>query len=348
MDNNPLLAQDTPEKTLQIPFCEFCSRLKIGHKWYSLDDPATIERLKPELCRALVLQKDVKVLARQGLIDYAEDGTPQTLHLQLHATKQLLQGAFQQEQRTIMLELAVQPCQLCTQLKNAHYEAVLQIRAEDRHLDPEESQWISQLVIEQTTKALVKNSRNYISRMDERPTGLDFYFGTASLALRLARELTACTAAHLKVSHKLVSAAPSLKSPKKRTTISLRIPNYRRGDFVSFRSKRSGTSEIIQVLAFVRGMVQYYSYTTNRIVSVPVKQFHERKPIVLAPALSIRPFLIVANLDDSVQLMDPQTYQTFEILRDRLGTNIQPGKVINAVLIDDELYVSFYPPDVPT
>ena len=53
----------------------------------------------------------------------------------------------------------------------------------------------------------------------------------------------------------------------------------------------------------------------------------------------------IAHLDDSVQVMDSLTYRTFELLKNRLEHNIDPGKSINAILIDGAVFVSFYLPE---
>lgn len=340
--NHPLLAQDTSEKTLQLPFCEFCSRLKIGHKWYRLDDSVTIDYLKPELSRTLRLPKDLEVHVRRKIIEYSKANIPRVLHVQITAKKRILPSIFQQEDRDIQINLDAQLCVHCTQLQKTYYEAVLQVRTEDRNLTSEEAHWISTQVIDRITKAFAKDPRNYLYKLDKRSEGFDFYFGTASLALKIARDLASYTAAQLKISYKLVSADPSLKHPRKRTTISLRVPNYRQGDFIAFQPKKVERSEIIQVLSFGRGMVHYYSFKNASKTSVPIKLFNECKPIVIAPALTVRPFIIITTHDDSVHLMDSQSYKMFEISREHLRTNIKLGNSINAVIIDDDLYISFY------
>ncbi len=219
---------------------------------------------------------------------------------------------------------------------------MLQVRTEDRNLTSKEAHWISTQVIDQTTKAFAKDPRNYLYKKDKRSNGLDFYFGTTSLALKIARGIAFDTAAQLKISYKRVSADPSLKHPRKRTTISLRLPNYRQGDFITFRHKKKGRSEIIQVLSFGRGMVHYYSFKNASKTSVPVKLFNDCKPNVIAPALTVRPFIIITTHDDSVHLMDSQTFQMFEISREHLKNDIKLGNSIYALIIDDELYISFY------
>lgn len=346
MINHPLLPQTTSEPSLQVPFCNFCAQLKIGRKWYPLEDSSTLESLKIELSHVLELQNDITLRIQLTNIEYSASGIPHLLNIHLTAERQLAPvDQFQQEQQEFVIELVVSPCRQCMKFQSAHYEAVLQIRADQRKLESEEAQWISQQLIEQTNKAAEKNANVYISKLEERPEGLNFYFSAASLALRLARELADSTAAHLQVSYKLVSAHPSLKHPIKRATIRLRLPSYHIGDFVSFRLKSSESSEVVQILAFTRGMVQYHSYRNNIKASDPVKQFNERNPFVMASALQIRPFLIIAHLDDSVQVMDSLTYRTFEILKNHLEPHINPGESINAILIDGAVYVSFYLPE---
>lgn len=340
--NNPLIAQDASEVTLQLPFCKLCSRLKLSRKWYHLDDSVTIDYLKLELSHTLRLPKNVEILIQRKIIEYSEDNIPYILHVQITAKKRILPSIFQQEVRDFQINLDNQLCTHCTQLQKTYFEAVLQVRTEDRNFTPEEAQWITTQVINRTTKAFAKDPRNYLSKLDERPEGFDFYFGTASLAFQIARDLASYTAAQLKITYKLVSADPSLKHPQKRTTISLRVPNYRQGDFIAFQPKKEERSEIIQILSFSRGKVHYYSFKNTSKTSVPVKLFNECKPTVIAPALTVRPFIIITTHDDSVHLMDSQTYKMFEIGRKHLRTNIKLGNSINAVIIDNELYFSFF------
>ncbi|MFQ6122994.1 MAG: NMD3-related protein [Candidatus Heimdallarchaeota archaeon] len=339
---HPLLAQITPEKTLQLPFCETCSRLKIGRKWYRIDDSFAIDYLKPELFRTMRLPKDVEILIQRKIIEFSKTNIPRVLHVQITAKKRILPSIFQQEIREIPIKLDIQLCTHCSQLKKAHYEALLQIRADNRGFTQEEAQWITTQVNDRITKAFEKDPRNYLSKLDERPEGLDFYFSTVSSALQIARYLASYTAARLQISYKLVSADPSLKHPKKRATISLRVPNYRRGDFVTFQPKQAKRSEIIQILSFSQGTVHFYSFKNASKVSIPVKLFNEYQPSVITPAQTLHSFIIITTHDDSVHLMDLQSYQMYEISKEQFRTNIKPGNVINATVIDDKLYISFY------
>ncbi len=344
---NPLLAHLTSKTIVRLPFCSLCSSIKIGRKWYSLENPNVIEFLQTELTRILGLPKDVILLVHWDTIEYeySPNGIPIILSIQLTAQRNILPKTFiQSETIKISIDLNVKPCISCTQIKSAKYEAILQLRANNRSLDPEEIESISQLVVERTEKAFLKNPKNYISRIDEMPNGLDFYFGNASLAIRLARELSASTAAQLTISHKRVSADPSLKHATKRTTLSLRLPFYSRGDFISFQIQQesTGSTDLFQVLNFNRGMIQYYSYKHNVKQSIPVKQFNERKPFIIASIEHVHAFMVVALLDDSIQLMDSQTYKMYEIRKPSFDINIIEGNNINAILIDGGPYISAY------
>ncbi len=344
---NPLLAHLTSETAIQLPFCSFCSSLKIGRKWHSLENPNIIEFMQTELTRILGLPKDVNLLVHWESLEYeySPNGNPTNLNIQLTAQRDILPKIYvQSETMKLSIDLDMKPCISCTQIKSAKYEAILQLRANNRSLDPEEIEWISQLVVERTTKAFLKNPKNYISRIEEPPNGRDFYFGNVSLATRLARELSASTAAQLTISHKRLSAAPSLKHPTKRTTLSLRLPFYRRGDIISFQIKHETTSstDLFQILNFNRGMIQHYSYKHNVKLSIPVKQFNERKPFIIASIEHVHAFMVVALLDDSIQLMDSQTYKMYEIRKPSFDINIVEGNNISAILIDDEPYISAY------
>lgn len=132
-----------------------------------------------------------------------------------------LQVEPQTDEARIRFELKRRTCDVCGLKSGRKHEAVLQVRGE---LTGEKRSEVRVTLERIATEARRRERAAFISKVEERLEGLDFYVNPASLARRMARVLKSKFGAGVKESRKLVGQTRDGRK-KYRLTISARIPS---------------------------------------------------------------------------------------------------------------------------
>jgi nonsense-mediated mRNA decay protein 3 len=197
-------------KNLKLLNCRECGALYYG-SWRDISLEKVIEEYVPvEDFDYRVEQHDmvvtVSVVARQ------------TFHeKQTHAF-------VQQTQFTIHVKPSL--CNQCSRMLSGYYQAVLQVRRQDRTLTEEERALADSLVVSSLKE------KDFISRIKERKEGTDFYFSTSRAALRAAHILKKQLGGGVKESYAVVGMDRQKGVDIKRGTILFSLHKYKSGDMV--------------------------------------------------------------------------------------------------------------------
>ncbi len=120
-------------------------------------------------------------------------------------------------------------CTQCSKMLSGYYQAVLQVRRQGHLLTEEERGLLSDIV----TGSLRK--KDFISRIDERKEGTDFYFSTAKAAKRAADILKRRLGGIVRESYNVVGFDRQKCADVKRGTILFSLHRYRKGDVVFYQ-----------------------------------------------------------------------------------------------------------------
>ncbi len=191
-------------------------------------------------------------------------------------------------------------CESCQRRASRYYEAVLQIRGH-APLTERERKELSELV-RREVEARRGEDRAFISSLEERREGIDFYIGSAKLAKQIASLLVAKYGGTLKTSTKLVGVDESGRSVL-RYTYAYRLPRVKRGDVVRINNK------VCQVLRLSRGSVSLLDLATRRSFSLPEKQLARAE--ILAGAEDAIKGMVTEVVRGRVQVLEFKDYKTF-------------------------------------
>ncbi|MBN2251256.1 MAG: hypothetical protein JW724_04205 [Candidatus Altiarchaeota archaeon] len=172
-------------------------------------------------------------------------------------------------------------CPFCSRIRSSYYEAVLQFRAPvnaRRVLDPK-----------------------YVMKTGKAPVGFDAYVTSANYAKKLAKDY-AKKGFEIKKSSKLVGKKDG--KDLYRLYISIKPPGFKAGDILEHKGR------LLQVLEAGRA-VKCRDLGEGKTVSIPAQQLKEAEKV--AGREDARKAMVSAVTPDHIQLMDQETYETFEV-----------------------------------
>jgi nonsense-mediated mRNA decay protein 3 len=230
------------------------------------------------------------------------------------------------EEYTIPLKIQKTVCPRCSMITGGYYEAIIQIRGTNRPVTSEEKKMITQLI----TKKLSLSSDNkaFLTKIDEKKEGIDYYLGGSHIADSLTRFLKQRFYGKTKKSVTLVGMKDGHNVH--RVTYLLRLPLCKKGDIILL-NKHIYLVKDIKTKCLVRDL------RTGEETPFPHEDIN--KGDLLDP--DIKTALVISESKKEIQVMDPDTYKTLEILKPR---GYSGGKQeISIMKWNNRVYL--YPPD---
>jgi len=184
-----------PPDHVDVPRCKQCGALQIDRAWIRTDlDPAI-----PQVLREAMPVR--KPFARALFTHEAREEDANNYSLSVKATAshegfEVVQG-FQTR-----LRLKPSLCDICGKQRGHYYEGIVQVRAQGRAMTPKEIRAVRTFVMARADR-LREASREFVSRIEETPSGLDAYVSTNALSKALAREIAEAFGGSVTTSSKL-------------------------------------------------------------------------------------------------------------------------------------------------
>ncbi|WP_457590658.1 60S ribosomal export protein NMD3 [Geoglobus sp.] len=188
-------------------------------------------------------------------------------------------------------------CERCSRQAGGYYEAIIQIRADNRSLRNEELDRISEIIAHSVEREHT-NPRAFISKIEERKEGIDVYFGDKRLAQKIARNIAKTFGAEIKESSKIAGRDDGRDFY--RFTYLVRLPEYFAGDVV----EDDGTEVIVTSVERRKG----YDIRTGKAVNL-------KNPKVIARSEELMESYVV-NMDEfTLDILDPYSYEPVTVAR---------------------------------
>jgi nonsense-mediated mRNA decay protein 3 len=330
--SHPLIEIDTP---LTLTVCKRCGAVKVPGGWKTIEsEDSQYDEILFQQLRALLDQElQVRGESVEIMIEKQKelDGI---VHIVVNARGQS-HPLLPPHENSIDVEVRFvnAVCDTCSMMSGGYHELILQIRAEDRMVTKKEEQEILSLITERTIAEYGKDTKAFVTSIDSNRFGLDILIGSEHLGRKIADELESVFLASRKENYKLIGQERNGKK-KYRLTIVLRLPQFSIGDFVEINEKPC------QVLSMGRSGLKCYDLIERSEFTVTPKSAKWRTLRYLASESELRPNMVVSiDYNGTVQLMDSESYELFELNQDVLGNDIQQGDTIKVIHLDDQLYV---------
>lgn len=316
---------------IEAVLCPKCGSAKIGTKWLDFSDrEGAFEKV---VAFNVGVRKDIP------FDDVALDISTEMMHEKLYKAKVsatiTYRGLEFEETRTTELRVKLAACDRCSKIYGGYYEAILQVRAEDRKLSNDELADVRAFVGNKVSE-LQKTSRSvFIAREEATHGGLDFYVGSLDAGKQLARGLQEEYGGIYAESAKIHSRKEGREIY--RMTYLVRFPKYRRRDIIALEIR--GKEKVLQVKKIYPKKVWLKDLTTGKDVNLESAEV-EKARIIGGPE-SVQEAVIVSRQRVGnrveMQLLDPATYKTVTV-REPEGFEAR-GQTVKVVKYEEQIFL---------
>jgi len=217
-------------------------------------------------------------------------------------------------------------CDICSKQYGGYFEAIFQVRADIRKLTRKEIE-----IIRSDVENYVKSFRNkgnrglFITDIGEEYGGIDFYLSEKGSAHTIAKKIQEKFGGEIKESSKNFG----MKDGRQiyRMTYLLRIPGYKKGDFIYLDNSYFYISSITKNKIHVFELINW----EERVLDSKDLQ----KVRIIGGEEIIKEMILVSQSNDEVQIMDPKTYKTYELKKPKKLTFDK--KTVNIVMHEDKI-----------
>ncbi len=234
------------------------------------------------------------------------------------------------ETHTPNVKLNYSVCPDCSKRNAGYYEAVIQLRADDRQLKEEEIQKAEEIINRTLNKQYKKDKLAYIPQVARLKEGNDYYIGSLKSAKKVVEHLKDELGGKIKESPRLISEDKSTGKGLYRIWISLRLPKFEIDDFVRYNKK------IYQINAIDGNRIQLNDLESQEKLAL---KWREYDSIEKQNINGIQKAIITAKSPKELQILDPDDYSPIDLeMNDKLNEyNI--GEEIDVIKIDGRIFV---------
>lgn len=221
-------------------------------------------------------------------------------------------------------------CPHCSKFASGYYEAVIQIRADKRTPSPEELENAHNIIKKGISRLVKKNRMAYISEMVEIKEGVDYYVGSYKAARKLTEDLRNVLGGVVQESPRLMGRDKSSGKDLYRIWISLRMPRFQVGDFVSYGNLKA------QVLSIKGQKIVLKDLKSPHTSTVSWKDY--AKIQILAYKDEVKMAMVTAKTPHSIQILRPDTYEPVDLEGNEIVADTRIGDEVPVVEIKGVLY----------
>ncbi len=301
--------------------CPRCGSFFKKGKWLPKED---VEAVLDCAKDALEMDKEARNL-ELALTAKKLDHSRYEVHVEAKASIRGMQIGASQD---IEVRIRWETCDVCSRISGGYYEGIVQIRADKRIPTEEELKKCRSIAEEVAARALEKGDRlAFIAKIVELNEGIDIYVGSIKLGKQICRAIIDAFGGRFKESPKLVGQKEGVDIY--RITYALRLPEFVRGDIISADGKMievRGCGKRVSGIDLESGK----RFIENYDGLLEIRKLCSRKEAVSA--------LLVSDEGKTIQVMDPDTYETVTIKRPEF-LSTEPGSEIKIVKTAKGIYV---------
>jgi len=232
------------------------------------------------------------------------------------------------EQHPLTVRIRHNTCEICSREAGGYYEAILQIRAEQRTFTNTELKTLRSAVETMVGQFQESGKRGlFITDINEKREGLDFFLSEKGTALSIAKKIQEQFGGNFKKS----ASSAGMKDSRQvyRMTYLVRIPAYRKGDFFLF------DNSFFSIVSLHTNKVRALELSTWTEKVIDGKDIQPSR--IYGGKELIREMIVVSQSKNEIQLMNPKTYTTVEIRKPKTASVDTP--MVKTVKLDGYLFL---------
>ncbi len=222
-------------------------------------------------------------------------------------------------------------CPTCSKIQSGYYETVVQFRADNREIKPEEYSKADEVV----ERTLIKQSKSdklaYCPQIAKLKEGYDYYIGSFKSGKKVAEALKEEFGGIVKESPRLISEDKSTGKGLYRIWISVRIPEFEISDFIRYDDK------IMQVTSISKNSLVGVEISTNKKHNIPMKNMEDIE--LVKKADEVETATVISKSPQFIQILDPVDYSAVDLDMKEEYNEINVGEEVKLIRINNNVYL---------
>lgn len=311
---------------IEITICAHCQSRLISGKWYELelsDEEIILNTLNDHITLneyAKDVEIDVETTLARG----------SNIECLVHIKGNVLGEIIEQDYK-LNVKIIRTVCPECSKFTSGYYEAVIQLRADNRVPDDEEITTVDAIIANNINKISKKNKMAYISERAVLKEGIDYYVGSYKVAKKLSSSIKDHDGGVIKESPRLMGRDKSAGKDLYRIWISVRLPYFRIQDFIKYENLLG------QVIGIDGKKVLLKDLVSRNQTSIQWRNYDNIETV--AKKEDIKETTVTAKTPNSIQILHPDTYEPLDIEIQEEMKNIEIGSQIPVIEINGSIYI---------
>jgi nonsense-mediated mRNA decay protein 3 len=311
---------------LEVTICTHCSSLLNGIKWEDSE-------LSEEELVTTVIMENYDLLPYVQVLELSVEiltvrGSNYECLIRVEGT--VLDTRVVEEHR-VNVKIKKSSCPDCSKYASGYFESVIQIRADKRFPTSKEIQAIDKIIRAKISILSVKNRMAYVSDVSIIKEGVDYYVGSYKAARKLASAVKDVMGGVVQESPRLVGRDKSRGRDLYRIWISIRLPDFQKGDFIEYKNRKG------QVRGFDGRKIILNDLETDGIWSIMWKDYKKIK--VIARRSDIKITNITSKTPKSIQILHPNTYQPIDLDINKETSDLKIGNEVKVLEVEGKIYI---------
>ena len=305
---------------IDIKFCSHCGSYKYKNTW-SLQPFSEV--LKKYVKHLFKIKNDFKNIDINTECEDIDQGKKCKIQITGY-----IEDLPITETHEFLVRLKKTVCDVCSKQYGGYYEAILQIRAEDRKLTEKELGNIESMVFNTIDEMRSKGNRGlFITDYGLEHGGIDFFISDKNVGLNLARKIYEQYGGIIKQSSKDKGMKDSRQI--KIMTYLVKIPSFRKNDFVKIGKK------FFYVVSIKGHNIKMINLVNWEEIIEDLKNI--QKVNILGGNELIKEMILVSQTKEEIQIMNKKNYQVTTVKKPK-PINFK-DKEIKTVKLDGNLFL---------
>lgn len=313
-------------KRIEVQICSHCnSKLEEG-KWSD-------EFIPEEEIIYRALERNIKIAdeVSNEIINLEIDQMRGTLAECYVEVTGEVEGTQIEETHDTEVKILKTVCPTCSKIQSGYYETVVQFRADNREIKPEEYAKADEIV----GRTLQKQSKNdklaYCPQRAKLKEGYDYYIGSFKSGNKVAEALKEEFGGIIKESPRLISEDKSTGKGLYRVWISIRIPEFENNDIIKYEDN------LIQVKGIDKNRVVGTDIETAKQHHIPLKNMDDIE--VVKKESEIETTTVISKSPQIMQILDPIDYSAVDLdMKEEYG-KYNVGDEVKLIRIENYIYL---------
>ncbi|RAP53187.1 MAG: hypothetical protein BZ138_01630 [Methanosphaera sp. rholeuAM270] len=248
----------------------------------------------------------------------------------IHVHGQVLEE-FIEKEYPIEVKVVKGVCPDCSKYYSGYYEAVIQLRADDRKLDDSEISEADEFISNEIQRLCKTNKLAYVSERIVLKEGVDYQVGSHNAAHKIAENMQKHFGGIITESRKIVGHDKSKSRDLYRSWISVRLPSFHRDDFIEYENKILRIKKIGSHKFVGLNLESYESEAVSWKEYDKIRKIGDSDDITVTTVTNVTP--------KEIQILDPDTYMTIDLEMNEKFKDMNIGQEINVIKLKNKIYI---------